>query len=95
MDRESNVEALMNPRPHQRSKTFLPRAFDSETDSKARLRKSVDVKAQSLLEAVPDAILMVNRAGKIVFANVQAESSSDMAASGENHLSQISGTKSM
>src|SRR6478672_2167791 len=42
-------------------------------DSKPRLPKWVDLSIQSLLDAAPDAMLAVNREGRIVVANVQAE----------------------
>ena len=42
-------------------------------DPEIHLPKWVDLSAQSLLDAAPDAMLVVNRAGRIVVANVQAE----------------------
>lgn len=63
----------MNTSPHRRSKKFLPEAHDPEPDANIRPPKWVDVSAQSLLDAAPDAMLVVNRAGEIVVANLQAE----------------------
>jgi PAS domain-containing protein len=51
---------------------FPPENTKSEPDLQARQLKWTDFSAQSLLDAVPDAILVVNRQGEIVVANVQA-----------------------
>src|SRR5271167_162547 len=59
--------------PHRRSKKFVPKAPDAEPDPKMRPPKWVDLSAQSLLDGAPDAMLVVNRAGEIVVANLQAE----------------------
>lgn len=72
-DRASGVEAFLNSSPHHQNKALVPRVPHSESDPKARPPKWVELDGQSLLDAVPDAILMVNRAGEIVVANVQAE----------------------
>ena len=66
-------EELMNTGPRRRSKKFLPKAHDAEPDANVHPPKWVDVSAQSLLDAAPDAMLVVNRAGEIVVANLQAE----------------------
>ena len=51
----------------------MPKVCNSKPDPKMRPTKWVELSGQSLLDALPDAILTVNRAGEIVFANVQAE----------------------
>src|SRR5271167_4882901 len=57
---------------NRRSEMFLPRVPDTEPDPP--MRPSLwDLSAQSLLDGAPDAMLLVNRAGEIVVANVQAE----------------------
>jgi PAS domain-containing protein len=42
-------------------------------DSKVRLPKWADANCRAVLEAAPDAMLVVNRAGEIVAANLQAQ----------------------
>jgi PAS domain S-box-containing protein len=66
-------EALMNTSPHHRSEPFLPEAHGAETNTNTHPPKWVDVSAQSLLDAAPDAMLVATRAGEIVAANLQAE----------------------
>jgi|SRR5208337_860527 len=63
----------MSTRPDPRNKKFLPEAHDAEPDANIHPHKWVDVSTQSLLDAAPDAMLVVNRAGEIVVANLQAE----------------------
>ncbi|MGZ7102149.1 MAG: PAS domain-containing protein [Candidatus Angelobacter sp.] len=63
----------MNTSPYRRGKEFLPEAHDAEPDANIQWPKWADVSAQSLLDAAPDAMLVVNRAGEIVVANLQAE----------------------
>jgi PAS domain S-box-containing protein len=63
----------MSTRPNRRSKKLRPKAHDTEPDANIHPPKWVDVSAQSLLDAAPDAMLIVNRAGEIVVANSQAE----------------------
>jgi PAS domain-containing protein len=59
--------------PDTRSEEFLPKAHDVESDASTHQPKWVDVSAQSLLDAAPDAMLVVNQTGEIVVANLQAE----------------------
>lgn len=63
----------MNTKPDRPSKKVLPEAHDAEPDANICPPKWVDVSAQSLLDAGPDAMLVVNRVGEIVVANLQAE----------------------
>jgi len=52
---------------------FLPKAHGPEPDANNHPPKWVDVSAQSLLDAAPDAMLIVNQTGEIVVANLQSE----------------------
>ena len=63
----------MKSDPHDGSTPLLPEALDAAADPDVVLPKWVDVTSQSLLDAAPDAMLVVNRAGEIVVANGQAE----------------------
>ena len=58
---------------NRRSEMFLPGVPDTEPDTPMRPSLLADLSAQSLLDGAPDAMLLVNRAGEIVCANVQAE----------------------
>jgi PAS domain S-box-containing protein len=66
-------ETLINTSPHNRSEMFLPKADDAENDCKVHQPKWIDVSAQWLLDATPDALLVVSQTGEIVVANSQAE----------------------
>jgi PAS domain S-box-containing protein len=68
-----NMGALMDSGPRHRSKVLTPRVPDSGLGPEVPRTKWVKLNGQLLLNAVPDAILMVNREGEIVVANVQAE----------------------
>src|SRR5271169_6268421 len=59
--------------PDTRSEELLPKAHDAESDAGTHQPKWADVSAQSLLDAAPDAMLVVNQTGEIVVANLQAE----------------------
>ncbi len=63
----------MNFGPYDRSEALLSGVLNSEADPKVRLPGLVEMSGHLLLDGVPDAILMINRAGEIVVANVQAE----------------------
>src|SRR5271169_5537698 len=64
----------MTASPHRRGKKLPPpKSPDAEPDPKMRPPKWADTSFRSLLDAAPDALLVVNRAGEIVVANVQAE----------------------
>jgi PAS domain S-box-containing protein len=72
-DLASHAETLMNSRPYHRNRTFLSGVPDSTPDPLMRLPEGLARSGQSVLDVVPDAILIVDRGGEIVFANVQAE----------------------
>ncbi len=59
--------------PPRRGKKFLPKASAAEPDPKMHPPKWADTSFRSLLEAAPDAMLVVDRAGEIVVANLQAQ----------------------
>jgi len=63
----------MSTSPPRRGKKFLPKASAAEPDPKMRPPKWADTSFRSLLEAAPDAMLVVDRAGEIVVANLQAQ----------------------
>jgi PAS domain S-box-containing protein len=63
----------MNTSPSQQSEKFPAKPPVDRPDPKIGPPKWVDVSAQSLLDAAPDAMLVVNQAGEIVVANLQAE----------------------
>jgi PAS domain S-box-containing protein len=73
MIRACDANALMNSSPSHRSQAFLSRVSNVEPDPKVRPPKWVKLSGQSLLDVVPDAILIVNRAREIALANPQAE----------------------
>jgi PAS domain S-box-containing protein len=56
-----------------RNNELVPTVFGSGSDTKVRPPKLGELSGQSLLDVLPDAILMVNRTGGIVLANAQAE----------------------
>ena len=62
----------MNTYPDRSTKKLLPEAHDAESDN-IHPTKWADVSGQSLLDAAPDAMLVINRAGEILVANLQAE----------------------
>lgn len=62
----------MNTCPDRSTKKLVPEAHDAES-ANIPPTKRVDVSAQSLLDAAPDAMLVMNRAREIVVANLQAE----------------------
>ncbi len=64
---------LMNSSPYPRIEGFLSKVLDPEPDAKEHLAKCFELRGQSLLDLIPDAVLIVNRAGEIVVANLQAE----------------------
>ena len=66
-------EARMNFFPYDRIRAFLPKVPKSEIDPKVRPSKLIGMSEQLLLDAIPDAILMINQAGEIVVANAQTE----------------------
>jgi PAS domain S-box-containing protein len=68
------VGALMNSSPRHQGRMSAPRVPDSGVGPKVPSPKWVELSGQSLLNAVPDAILLVSREGEIVVANAQAES---------------------
>ena len=63
----------MKSDPHDGSTPLLPQTPGAEGDPHVFSPKWVDVTSQSLLDAAPDAMLVVNQAGEIVVANGQAE----------------------
>ena len=63
----------MKSDPQLELNRLVPQAPDVDPDSHVYSPKWVDATAQSLLDAAPDAMLVVNQAGEIVVANVQAE----------------------
>jgi PAS domain-containing protein len=67
------VGALMNSSPRHRGRVLAPRVPDSGVGPKVPSPKWVEFSGQVLLNAVPDAILLVSREGEIVDANAQAE----------------------
>ncbi len=62
----------MNTCPDRSTEKLLPEAHDAEPTN-IHPTKWVDVSAQPLLDAAPDAMLVISRAGEIVVANLQAE----------------------
>src|SRR5271155_6128816 len=72
-NRACDANVLMNSSPSHRSEAFLSRVSNFEPDPEVRPPKWVELSGQSLLDVVPDAILIVNRAERIVVANSQAE----------------------
>lgn len=73
MNRACGANALVNSSPSHQTQALLSGASRFEPDPKVRPPKRVEFSGQSLLDVVPDAILIVNRAGEIVAANLQAE----------------------
>ena len=67
------VGALMNSSPRHRGRVLAPRIPDSGVGPKVPSPKRIEFSGQVLLNAVPDAILLVSREGEIVVANAQAE----------------------
>src|SRR5271165_1333515 len=63
----------MKSDPHDESKPPLPKAPDVGPDPRVHPPKWVDGVSQSLIDAAPDAMLVFNREGEIIVANVQAE----------------------
>jgi PAS domain S-box-containing protein len=63
----------MNSSAPRRSKKSLPRTASAKPNPKMLPSKWGDLNSQLLLDAVPDAILVVSRAGEIVVASEQAE----------------------
>ena len=56
-----------------RGKKLPPKASKAESGSTMRPPKWIDTSFRTLLDAIPDATLVVNQAGEIVVANLQAE----------------------
>jgi PAS domain S-box-containing protein len=67
------VVAVMNSGAHSRGKSLQLGVPDSEPDPEKALPKWAELRGLSLLDAVPDAILMLDQGGNIVVANLQAE----------------------
>jgi len=63
----------MSTTPRRRSKKFPPSIPDAESDAKMRGPNWADTSFRTLLDAAPDAMLIVNRLGDVVVANAQAE----------------------
>jgi len=72
-NRACDANVLMNSSPSHRSEAFLSRVSNFEPDPKMRPPKWVELSGQSLLDVVPDAILIVNRTREIAAANLQTE----------------------
>jgi protein-histidine pros-kinase len=70
------IDATLKPvrEPSQGTRLILVSAKDITQLRVLRDAKLVEAKFRGLLESVPDAIVMVNNAGRIVLANSQAES---------------------
>ena len=64
----------MSTSPPRRGKKSPPsKSPETEPDATARPPEWADANCRAVLEAAPDAMLVVNRAGEIVAANVQAQ----------------------
>jgi PAS domain S-box-containing protein len=72
-DHAREVAAVMNSGAHSREKALQPGVPDSESGLEMAFSKWAEWRGLSLLEAVPDAILIIDQEANIVVANLQAE----------------------